>query len=431
MNRTPPTRRRLAVAVCMTAVLALAACGRSEDDGQAEEAEAIDEGAPTGTVEVWAMGTEGEELGPFVEAFEAENTDVDVKVTPVPWENAHDKIATAIASGETPDATLVGTTWMGEFAKLGGLDPVPPDLVDTDSFFEGAYDSTVVDDTEYGVPWYVETRVLFYRKDLAEKAGWDAPPKTWDELTQFASDLGDQPGVEIPFYVQPGQTGSWQTAIPFAWTAGAEMTNEDGTEYTLDSDAMAQGLEYYKSLFDDGLSTTSLLQPGEIENQFAQGTTASFISGPWHIGLVKDMGATDDQIGVAPLPSVDDSSEMGTSFVGGGNLAVFKESDNRDAAWKLVQWLSEADVQTEWYETMSDLPAVEASWDSGPLAEDPLLSVFGEQLTSTNSPPPVPTWEQVAEVIDRSIEQVVNGKMSVEDAMADMQSQAQAIGTGL
>ncbi len=431
MNRTPPTRRRLAVAVCMTAVLALAACGRSEDDGQAEEAEAIDEGAPTGTVEVWAMGTEGEELGPFVEAFEAENTDVDVKVTPVPWENAHDKIATAIASGETPDVTLVGTTWMGEFAKLGGLDPVPPDLVDTDSFFEGAYDSTVVDDTEYGVPWYVETRVLFYRKDLAEKAGWDAPPKTWDELTQFASDLGEQPGVEIPFYVQPGQTGSWQTAIPFAWTAGAEMTNEDGTEYTLDSDAMAEGLEYYKSLFDDGLSTTSLLQPGEIENQFAKGTTASFISGPWHIGLVKDMGATDDQIGVAPLPSVDDSSEMGTSFVGGGNLAVFKESDNRDAAWKLVQWLSEADVQTEWYETMSDLPAVEASWDSGPLAEDPLLSVFGEQLTSTNSPPPVPTWEQVAEVIDRSIEQVVNGKMSVEDAMADMQSQAQAIGTGL
>ena len=92
------------------------------------------------------------------------------------------------------------------------------------------------------------------------------------------------------------------------------------------------------------------------------------------------MGATDDQIAVAPLPSVDDSSEMGTSFVGGGNLAVFKESDNRDAAWKLVQWLSEADVQTEWYETMSDLPAVEASWDTGPLAEDPLLSVFGEQL---------------------------------------------------
>ncbi len=431
MNRTSPTRRWLAVAACMTAVLALAACGRSDSDGEPEEAESISDDAPSGTIDVWAMGTEGEELGPFAETFEQEYPDADVKVTPVPWESAHDKIATAIASGDTPDVTLVGTTWMGEFAKLGGLDPVPPDLVDSDSFFDGAYESTVVNDTEYGVPWYVETRVLFYRKDLAEAAGWDAPPKTWEELSQFGADLGEQDGVDTPLYVQPGQTGSWQTAIPFSWTAGAEMTNEDGTEYTLDSEGMVEGLEYYKSLFDDGLSTTSVLQPGELESSFAKGSIASFISGPWMIGLVKDMGATDDQIAVAPLPAQDDSAEMGTSFVGGGNLGVFKDSDNRDAAWKFVQWLSEADVQSDWYTTMSDLPAVEASWDSGALAEDPLLSVFGEQLSETNSPPPVPTWEQVAEVIDHNVEQVVNGQMSVEDAVAAMQSEAQRIGTGL
>jgi multiple sugar transport system substrate-binding protein len=122
---------------------------------------------------------------------------------------------------------------------------------------------------------------------------------------------------------------------------------------------------------------------------------------------------------------------MGTSFIGGGNLAVFKDADNRDAAWKLVQWLSQPDVQTKWYETISDLPAVESSWEDGKLATDEKLAVFGEQLTSGNAPPTTPTWEEVSAVIDRDIEQIVRGEISVDEAVADMQAQATSIGTGL
>ena len=429
MTRTLTSARcEPAAGACAATVLSLAACGRDDDGGESEEAESISEDA-SGTVEVWAMEAEGEALGPFVKDFEAEYPDIDVEVTPVPWASAHDKLSTAIASGKTPDVSLIGTTWMGEFAELGGLDPVPPDLVDDSSFFQGAYDSTVVNDTEYGVPWYVETRVLFYRKDLAKLAGWNSAPTSWEELVQFGDDLAAEANVETPLYVQPGQTGSWQTALPFAWTAGAETTNADGTEYTLDSDAMKQGLEYYKSLFDNGLSTTDILDPGELEPLFADGKIGSFISGPWEVTLVKDAGVTDKQLAVAPLPGQD--SGMGTSFIGGGDLAVFKDSDNRDAAWTLVKWLSQPDVQSKWYETTSDLPAVKSSWDTGALADDPVLSVFGKQLDSGNSPPAVPTWEQVAEVIDRDIERVVRGEMSVDEAVGDMQSQASSIGTGL
>ncbi len=104
---------------------------------------------------------------------------------------------------------------------------------------------------------------------------------------------------------------------------------------------------------------------------------------------------------------------------------------NRDGAWKLVQWLSQPDVQTKWYETMSDLPAVKSAWDSGELADDQMLGVFGEQLNSGEAPPTTPTWEQVAAVIDSDIEQVVKGKKDVDAAASDMQKQAQSIGTGL
>ena len=178
--RKPRNVRRPLVAMTTAALaltMTLGACGRDEGSGAAEgQGEAISDGKATGTIEVWAMGTEGDVLGDFVSDFSDANPDADVKVTAIPWEAAHDKIANAIASGETPDVTLVGTTWMGEFAESGGIDPTPEGLVDEADFFEGAWGSTEVGGTSYGVPWYVETRVLYYRTDLAKKAGWDERP---------------------------------------------------------------------------------------------------------------------------------------------------------------------------------------------------------------------------------------------------------------
>ena len=430
-----PTRhaRRFtgAVAVLAVASLALTGCGRdsASEDGGPGQSEAIGEGPAKGTIEVWAMGTEGEELGAFVKDFESENPDAKVKVTAVPWEAAHDKLSNAIAAGETPDVSLIGTTWMGEFAEAGGLEPTPEGLVDESAFFEGPWGSTVVGDTSYGVPWYVETRVLYYRTDLAEKAGWSEAPQNWDELKQFAQDMEKKAGADYGLHLQPGQTGSWQTMLPFAWSNGASVTNEDGTEYTIDSPEMKEALEYYKSYFDEGLANDGTLDPGELESGFAEGSYGAFVSGPWHTGLVEEQGVKQDQYAVAPLPGKD--SAPGTSFVGGGDLAVFSDSDNKDGAWKLVKWLTEPEVQSAWYDTIGDLPAVKESWESGELSTDEQLKVFGEQLESTEAPPAVPSWEQVAAVIDADVEKAVKGAMPVDEAVKDMQSQASSIGTGL
>ncbi|GAB3199857.1 extracellular solute-binding protein [Nocardioides hungaricus] len=412
--------------------LVLTACGRSDDAGAGGEAQsdAISDGKAKGTIEVWAMGTEGEVLGDFVQEFEDANPDADVKVTAVPWESAYQKLSNAITAGETPDVSLVGTTWMGEFAEAGGLMPTPEGLVDEGDFFPGAWASTEVGGTSYGVPWYVETRVLYYRTDLAQKAGWDQAPTSWDELTRFANDLKDKAGVKYPFYVQPGQTGSWQTALPFAWSNGASLTNEDGTEYTIDSPETAEAIDYYASFVQDGLSIDRAVDPGELESGFADGTFGSFISGPWHTGLVEDAGVKKSQYAVAPLPSPEGDG-IGTSFVGGGDLAVFNDAQNPDGAWKLVRWLSEPETQQAFYDEVGDLPAVQSAWDSGKLADDPQLQVFGEQLGSAQSPPAVPTWEQVAGSIDALIEQAARGKISGADAAKQMQSEAQSIGTGL
>ena len=408
----------------------LTACGRDDSGGgPAGQSAEISGGEADGTIEVWAMGTEGEVLQDFSAEFEEANPDATVKVTAVPWESAHDKLAGAIASGETPDVSLIGTTWMGEFAETGGLVPTPENLVEESEFFPGAWESTEVGGTSYGVPWYVETRVLYYRTDLAKEAGWDQAPQTWDELKQFAEDLEGQAGAEYGLNLQPGQTGSWQSVLPFAWSNGATLTNGEGTEYTIDSPEMAEALDYYTSYFDVGLSPTRLLDPGELESGFAKGQYGAFISGPWHTGLVEDAGVTPEQYTVAPLPGPDGAP--GSSFVGGGDLAVFEDSDNAESAWKYIQWLAEPETQQAFYDEVGDLPAVQTAWESGRLAEDEQLQVFGEQLKSAESPPAVPTWEQVAAEIDALVEQVAKGDLPADDAVAEMQSKASRIGTGL
>jgi len=418
---------RVSVAALAATTLALTACGRSDDTGGEEASAApVDTGDVSGTVTVWAMGTEGEALGDFADEFTEQNPDVTIEVTAVPWDAAHDKIATAIAADEVPDVSMIGTTWMGEFAATGGLDPTP-DIIDESTFFEGAWGSTEVGGTSYGVPWYVETRLLYVDTDLAEQAGVSPTPATWEDLTATAKGM-QSAGAQWGINLQPGATGAWQTFLPFAWQAGAQIMNDDETEFTFDTPEFVEALTYYQSFFTDGVAPKELPE-GTLEPDFVAGKIGSFVSGPWHIGLLEESGGDGfmDSVTLAPMPA----GEQQASFIGGSNLAVFESSENRDAAWAFVQWLSEPDVQAQWYDETSDLPAVEAAWDTGELADDPALAVFGEQMTTAMAPPAIPTWEQIANVIDTELEKVCKSGMDPQEAATAIQQQAEAIGTGL
>jgi multiple sugar transport system substrate-binding protein len=396
--------------------------GEAGATGEDEQPAGADE-APQGSITVWAMGTEGENLNVLAEDFMAEFPEVSVEVTAIPWDAAHDRIVNSIAGGEVPDVSLVGTTWMGEFATLGGLDQTP-DSIDSSAFFEGAWDTTVVDGVSYGVPWYVETRVAYYRTDLAEQADVNTPPEDWDQLKELAQGL-QSAGAEYGISLQPGGVGSWQTWMPFFWQAGGEIV-DDENNFTLDSDACVEALTYYDSFFEEGLAQPSVSDV-PVEAQFADGSVGSFISGPWMIGVVTDAGADPATFTVAHQPT----NQSATSFVGGGNLAVFDQSDNKPAAWAFVEYLTRPEVQVKWYQTVSDLPAVQAAWDDSALADDEMLSTFGQQLEDAKAPPAIPKWEEIASAIDGEIEKVTQGSTSPEDGCAAMQQGAESIGTGL
>jgi multiple sugar transport system substrate-binding protein len=425
------TTRRLLVtggAALTAGALALSGCGRSQDaaDSAPQATTSISAEPATGDITVWAMGTEGENLPKLIKSFEQANPGAKVKVTAIPWDAAHNKFTTAITAQSLPDAAMVGTTWMGEFADLGALDPTPAGI-DTSSFFPGALDTTKVKGTGYGVPWYVETRLVYYRKDLAAKAGITTPPTDWDGLKAMAKAMKDKAGAKYGINLQPGGQGSWQTVMPFAWSAGASITAEGDQEFTFDTPQMQEGLAYYQSFFTEKLAGTDL-PPNSTEAQFVNGSVPMFISGPWMAGSVAKLGGEKMKadIGVFQLPK----NKTATSFVGGSNFVVFKTSKNKDNAWKLVKFLSEAGTQAEWFKLSTDLPAVKSAWTDPSIASDPLLPVFGKQLDDAKAPPAIVNWEQVATAFDTQVEKLVKAGQSPADTAKAIQADASKIGTG-
>ncbi|NUR84603.1 MAG: sugar ABC transporter substrate-binding protein [Nonomuraea sp.] len=409
----------------LAVALVVTGCGRGADGGQPEAAKDVKQGASTGTIKVWAMGGEGEKLPELAKEFEAANPGTKIEVTAIPWEQAHDKIAGAIAARTTPDVSLVGTTFMTEFGKTGALDPVPG-LVDRGKFFPSALQPPTVNSTLYGVPWYVDTRVLFYRKDILAKAGITEAPKTWDELTAAAKAAKAKGGAKYGMFVPPGKAGAADLFLPWVWQQGGDVLGADG-KFTLDSPESVKALTYYRSFFADKLAPTAT-QPGDAERWFVDGSLPMVITGPWMVNQYLKLGGPDfaAKFAVAPVPR----AKTRTSFVGGADLVVFKDSKNRDAAWRFVDWLTDPAVQVKWYGLQKDLPSVQSAWQDPALRDNDKVAPFGEQLKDTRSTPSIPTWQQIQKLIEDQTEKMVIGGVSPQDTAKALQEAAAGIGTG-
>jgi multiple sugar transport system substrate-binding protein len=405
-------------AVSVLAALALVATAFGGTSSSKKPARGASEAKDSLTV--WAMGAEGDKLGGLAKQFMAQNPSIKVRVTPVSWDVAHDKILTSIAGRKTPDVSLVGTTWMAEFADTGALDE-PPDSVKKSAFFPAAWKNVVVDGKAKGVPWYVETRVLYYRTDLAKKAGFNQAPQTWDDLKKLAKAYKQKAGTKHGIALAPN---NWQELLPFAWQAGSKVATRDG-KFHLDDAGMKKALAFDKSFFDAGLTPKRVPQGFDVTQGFVSGADPMFFSGPWHLALIRDQGGAKLQgkWNVTVMPK----EKTRTSFLGGGDLVVFKDSGAKDAAWKFVSWLSKPSVQAKWYQTVGDLPSVKAAWNQGKLATDPHLKVFRKQLDDASPPPVLSKWEEVASAINDEMEKVLTGGESPADGAKNMQKKAESI----
>jgi multiple sugar transport system substrate-binding protein len=377
--------------------------------------------ALSGDLTVWAMGNEGTKLSTLADAFMKDNPGVKVTVTPVDWGQAVAKLTTAIAGNTTPDVSQMGTDMMGQFGATGAFDPVPSDI-DPSVYFESAWNTNIVNGTPSGVPWYVETRLLYYRTDIAQKAGISAAPATWDDLKAAATAMKSKGGAK--WGISLG-TKNWQEYFPFLWQNGGDVVDASGNP-ALNSPQAVEALTFYDSFFKDDLTPKSVPEGFDITPAFVKGDNPMFFSGPWHLGLIDTAGgaAFKDKWAIAPMPK----KATATSFLGGSNMVVFKNTKNKDAAWAFVKFCSDPKTQALWYTTATDLPAVQSAWDDPAVKGDPRVAMFGEQLKDTKAQPVSATWSELSSAINDTLEKMTTGGMEPQAAADQMQKDAESIG---
>ena len=375
-------------------------------------------------LEFWALGREGEVVQQLLPEFERRNPGVRVRVQQIPWSAAHEKLLTAYAGDAMPDLFQVGNTWIPEFAALRAVEPLDGRLasstvIETADFFPGILITHVIDGVTYGLPWYVDTRLLFYRKDLLAAAGQAEPPRTWNAWLDAMQRIRDRSGGAGYAILLP--LDEWQTPVILALQLGAGLLR-DGDRYgAFQSPPFRRAFAFYLELFRRRLAPpVGDTQVGNLYQEFANGYFALYISGPWNIGEFDRRlpPAVNNHWSTAPLPAPDDSTYPGLSLAGGASLAVCRCSAHKEAAWKLLEFLAEPARQVEFYRLTGDLPSRQSAWRLADLAGHPPTQAFWEQLQAVQPTPRIPEWERIAARIARYAEEAVRGRLTLDEALA-------------
>lgn len=378
-----------------------------------------------GTLRFWAMGREAEVVGEPIAAFEREHPGVRVRVEQLPWSAAHEKLLTAFAGSVLPDVAQLGNTWVPELQSLGALEPLDervaaaPDLPAAD-YFEGIWDTNRVGGRLWGLPWYVDTRVLFYRRDLLAAAGVPQVPARWDEFRAALAALKRHVGPERFAIFLPINEYAPQVALALQQPGDDSILRDGGRYGNFRGPAFARTWAFYRSLFDSKLAPPA--SDSEIVNlwdEFARGYFGFYISGPWQIAEFRRRlpASLQSAWSTAPLPGPDGP---GASIAGGSSLALFSSSRNKDAAWALMRFLSRPDVQQRFYDISGNLPPRRSAWNSPALANSEPAHAFREQLERVRAVPKVPEWERIATEIRLVTESVTRGVLDDARALAEL-----------
>ena len=379
----------------------------------------------------WAFGREGEVVRELVPAFERSHPGLSVDVQQVPWTAAHEKLLTAFVGGTMPDAAQLGNTWIPEFVALGALAPLGARVagaIDAADYFDGIWETNELDGETWGVPWYVDTRLLFYRSDLLAAAGWSRPPRTWSEWRAAmvaVKALGpDRYAILLPI-------DEWAQPTILGLQTGASLLAADGTRGAFRDPRFRRAMQFYLDCYASRLAPPLTLSGlSNLYQQFAEGYFAMVVTGPWNLGEFRRRLPPEMQSrwATAPLPAPEESAGYpGLSLAGGSSLVLFRSSTASEATWQWIAWLSRPEQQARFHELTGNLPARRSVWASTGLADDPRTAAFETQLGAVHATPKVPEWEQIATKMADRAEEVMRGARSLDEGLAGLDADVDRI----
>lgn len=360
--------------------------------------------------------------------FEKENPGIKVTSVVVPYSQLLQKYIAAVAAGDPPAVMRSDIIWVPELASQGVLmnlshqswfQPIKNDALPgplSTNFYKGSY---------WGMPDDTNTQVLFWNKADFAAAGISGPPKTMAQMFADIPKLSDK--AKGRFGLGVDGTDIWNIA-PYVWSSGGSFTNSkvSTTSGFMNGKSTESTLNKLVSLYKAGdIGTDFLGGSGSVsgETGFPKGDYAMYIDGPWAVPTYRQDKFSG--YGLALFPK---GSAGSISVVGGEDLVIAKDVQNRPAAIKLAQFLTGKFAQLQ-MANQGDL-ATYKSDSAGEVRQQPYLSTFVQQLETAKARPVSPAYTKIDTAFLDELQEAVAGKLSVDKAMNSAVAEANAAISG-
>ncbi|MGG7464801.1 MULTISPECIES: extracellular solute-binding protein [unclassified Plantibacter] len=421
-DRRTHLRRAAALGIAAALTLALGACASDAGDENA------DPNAISGDLTMLTPifeGSAGQKLleDELLPQFTAMYPDVHVSVDYTNYARLNEKLTTGVVAGLVPDVMMMGVGWIEAFADRGvlanltdgGLTPESLEATMTPQIVEaGLWKGDV-----YGVPIMLDARFGVARMDLLREAGYDAPPKTWDELVEMSKALTERDakgkltrtGFDM-LTIEPRQM--FETTM---FSNGADLFTDDNSSPAFDSKEGVEALARIVDLFHtDKVEDTGFSAPNATVNPLINGRAAMAIA---HNNVWTQAQAADPEIVqyLEPFLIPGDAPSM---FVGGTMAAVSATSKHEKAAQKLVEFLASPGPALAANQQRGNVPALTELLDSDYVSDNRLVQFAMENLPVAKREGGPPKWLGLRGDVAPAIENAILRKKTPKAALSDL-----------
>jgi len=416
--------------LALSTLVGVAACGGGGDDGGASTAL---EG--TGPITL----VQGKDTSRFVEQVldEWNKANPDQKVTLVELPADADSqrqqmVQNAQTESDEFDILVVDVVWNAEFAANKYIVELPKDEFPLDDMFGPTVETATYFDKLYGIPQASDGGMLYYRTDLMEAAGIDAPPATWAEMAEQCKQIQATPegkGLDCfagQFEKYEGLTVNAAEAIN---GAGGEIIGDDG-QPNVDTPEAAAGLDFLVSGFKSGLIPKEAITYTEEEGRraFQGGKLIFHRQWPYIYNLASATDGSSKVAGkfaVAPLPGLDGP---GVSSLGGHNMGISTFSKNKKTALEFIKFYTSPEQARKQLELASLAPIYTDLYEDEALQKEfPFLPILKESILSAEPRPKVPNYGDATIAIQDAAYSALTGDLTAEEAVAQMQADLEAV----
>ena len=402
----------------ITVLLALGCGGGSELPGPAVV-----------TFPISALGAEGRVLVRQLARFIKENPGIKVvqRVTPDGADQKHQLYVQWLNAGASdPDILQLDVIWTPEFAAAGWILPLNRFQPDTAAFFPSTIAANRWQDSLYALPWFADVGMLYWRTDLMKQ-----PPATFDELVQQAQRVRQKGGPRYGFVWQGARyEGLITTFLEYLGAYGGRIL--EGGRVVVNSEAGLRALtEMRDEIYRHGVVPTTALTWHEEETRFAfqNGEAAFMRNWPYAFPLMEDSAESRvaGKFAVAPMPAGPGGTH--TAAIGGAQLAINRRTEYPEAAWAVIDYLTQPEQMRERAEVVGQFPTRTALYDDPELASGlaiPPATV--RRIIEYSVPRPVtPIYTQLSEILQINLHRALTRQAEPAAALARAQAEMQRV----